>query len=305
MTEATITLTDNRLLSYARYGDPSGFPVIYYHGTPSSRLELEQWPHFGLQHEDLLRQRGLSLIAVDRPGMGGSTFNPKGSVLSFADDITALLQHLGIRFCSVLAWSGGGPFALALAYRLPQVVRQVQIFCGFSRHFDTEVVRHMRGNKAYFRTAQLFPALLRFLMGIVSKQQLRMPPPRMLTSLKPSDYRYFGNPRLYNVMTDVSIKEACRQGARGAVYEAALYFRPFGFALEAVSQPVHYWWGYDDTMVIGLHAEAIGRRVPQGTVHYKPQEGHLSIYVHYFGEVLDMLAANASPLSAPNINREQ
>lgn len=293
MTEAIFTLSDKRLLSYAQYGDPTGFPVIYFHGTPSSRLELEQWPHFGLDHEALLRQRRLCMIAVERPGMGRSSFHPSGTVLSFAHDVAALLQHLGIEACSVLAWSGGGPYALALAYHLPQVVLQVQIFCGFTRQFDAEVVRHMKGNKAYFLSAKKAPALLRTLMGLVSKQPLRIPPPRLLTSLKPSDYRYFGNRRLYNIMTDVSIKEACRQGAQGPVYEAALYFQPFGFSLNQVRQPVHYWWGHDDTMVIRLHAEAIEQQVPNGTVHYKEKEGHLSIYVQYFAEVLDMLAASA------------
>ena len=34
-----ITLTDGRALGFAEYGDPKGWPVMYFHGWPSSRLE--------------------------------------------------------------------------------------------------------------------------------------------------------------------------------------------------------------------------------------------------------------------------
>ncbi|OLY93425.1 Pimeloyl-ACP methyl ester carboxylesterase [Cnuella takakiae] len=289
MNGTILHLPDGRKLAYAQYGDPNGFPIIYFHGTPSSRREMEQWPHFGLDTNVLLRQRGLRIIAADRPGMGQSTFNPKGSVLSHAQDIAFLVQQLQISKCSVLAWSGGGPYALAIAYLLPQVVEQVQIFCGFTRQFDAEVVRHMKGNKTYFLTARYAPALIRPLMYAVSRRPLRKPPPRLLTDLKPVDYQYFGNPKLYSVMTDVSIKEACCQGARGPIYEAGLYFKPWGFRLQDILQPVHYWWGEEDTMVIRLHAAAVEQQIPKGKVTYLPAEGHLSIFVHHFETVLDLL----------------
>ena len=43
--------------------------VLYFHGFPSSRLEA------GLLHKDAVHHR-LRLLAVDRPGAGGSTLNP-------------------------------------------------------------------------------------------------------------------------------------------------------------------------------------------------------------------------------------
>lgn len=294
MSESFLELPDGRQLAFAIYGDPTGFPILYFHGHPSSRREMDQWPHFGLDVHTLLRQRGLCIIAPDRPGMGLSTFNPNGTVRSYAADVAFLLTHLGIESCSVLAWSGGGPYALALAHLVPGTVQQVQIFCGFSRHFDAEVVRHMKGNKTYFLTARHAPAVLRPMMYAVSRRRLRRPPPRMLTDLHPTDYHYFGNPKLYNVMTDVSIKEACRKNARGAVYEAGLYFQPFGFSLQEIQAPVHYWWGEHDTMVIRLHAEAVEQLIPNAKVTYLKGEGHLSIFVHYFEKVLNLLQPQQS-----------
>lgn len=45
-------------------------PILYFHGFSSSRLEA------GLLHGDALHY-GLSIVAVDRPGAGHSTHNPK------------------------------------------------------------------------------------------------------------------------------------------------------------------------------------------------------------------------------------
>src|SRR5262249_61094187 len=61
-----ITTHNGRTLQLSEGGDPSGFPVIAQHGTPSSRL---LW---GV-HDDLARGQGVRLIGYDRPGYGGST----------------------------------------------------------------------------------------------------------------------------------------------------------------------------------------------------------------------------------------
>ena len=75
MTDLTFSLADGRLLGYAFYGPEGGRPVLYLHGTPSSRLEpliINIWGH---SLTDLLQQYNIRLIAVDRPGMGLSTFD--------------------------------------------------------------------------------------------------------------------------------------------------------------------------------------------------------------------------------------
>ena len=37
--ESHVTLPDGRRLAYAEFGRPDGEPVLYCHGSPSSRLE--------------------------------------------------------------------------------------------------------------------------------------------------------------------------------------------------------------------------------------------------------------------------
>ena len=70
MTEHTIVLHDGRKVGYAVYGTAEGVPVLYFHGTPSSRLEPQLLNFYGVDIEDYLAKKRLRLIAVDRPGMG-------------------------------------------------------------------------------------------------------------------------------------------------------------------------------------------------------------------------------------------
>src|SRR4051812_39906431 len=117
MTDEIFQLPDKRNLCYALYGPGDGQPVLYFHGTPASRLEPSLVTAFGIDLYALLFKYNIQLIAVDRPGMGLSSFNPTGDFISFTDDVAHLLGFLKISKCKVLCWSGGGPFALAMAYR--------------------------------------------------------------------------------------------------------------------------------------------------------------------------------------------
>jgi pimeloyl-ACP methyl ester carboxylesterase len=290
MTSHTITLPDGRLLGYARYGPSAGRPVLYFHGTPSSRLELLLLHHYGVDLEALLGEAGLQLLAVDRPGMGLSTFNPQGDFLSFAADTGELMNQLSIASCPVLCWSGGGPFALATAYAHPQRISSVTIICGFTRRFDEEVVRVMNTNVWYFRAAKYIPAVLRSGLFVVSRRRVNSTVPQKVTGLPYVDFQYMKRLRDLRVLSRLTLKEACRVSTRGAVHEARTYFQEFGFPLEAIQQPVHYWWGTKDKSVIELHAQAVEQRVPGARMHYRPGEGHLSIWVKYMKEILQNIA---------------
>jgi len=285
----TFTLPDGRQLGYCLYGQLEGSPCLYFHGTPSSRLEPQLLAAYNIDLNLLLYKAGLFLIAIDRPGMGLSTFNPKGDFLSFAHDVQHLLRHLQIRHCPVLAWSGGGPYALAIAHQYPQLISSVSIICGFTRPFAQDVLQLMGMNKWYFHLAKRAPWLLKTSMNAIRKRPAKQLPPQWITGLPYVDYAYLKQPWHLQTMAKLTLKEACQNGAQGAVYEAGSYFKDFGFALSAIQQPVHYWWGLEDMTVISLHAEAVEQQAPNAIMHYREREGHLSLYVNCFEEVLQNL----------------
>ena len=103
-----LRLPDGRMLGFCVYGEPAGMPVVFLHGTPGSRLQI------AFAHE-VCRGLGVALIAPDRWGYGLSEA-PRDVVLSaYADDMAALMDHLGhARFC-IGGVSGGAPYAAAVA----------------------------------------------------------------------------------------------------------------------------------------------------------------------------------------------
>src|SRR5215218_7923245 len=290
--DQTITLMDGRKLGFALYGPVSGQPVLYFHGTPSSRLEPQLLNVYGVDLEAILFTANIQLIAIDRPGIGLSSFNSGGNFLSFAEDVKQLIDQLSVRACSILCWSGGGPYALAMAHQFPGTINIVFILCGFSRHFDEEVFRQMGFNKGYFRLAKYTPWLLRALMNILKNKEIAGFVPQKFTGLAYVDYALLKDiPRL-RVVAKTTVKEACRNGSKGPVYEAQSYYNDFGFSLSAIRQPVHYWWGTLDMSVDRVHAEAIEQQVPNAIMHYRQNEGHLSMYIKGFEEAMKIIKTN-------------
>jgi pimeloyl-ACP methyl ester carboxylesterase len=121
-----LTLPDGRNLGYAEFGDPNGAPCLYFHFTPGSRLE----PVALFSGTRRTWLQGIRLIGVDRPGFGLSDPQPGRTLLDWPDDITALADHLGIERFAVLGASGGGGYALACAYALPQRLTAALVVSG-------------------------------------------------------------------------------------------------------------------------------------------------------------------------------
>jgi len=108
MVDATMTLPDGRTLAYTAIGALDGPAVFYCHGAPGSRLELSVL-------DEAFADVGLRVITADRPGYGGSSPRLGRTTAEWADDITALADHLGIERFAVLGLSSGGPYAVACA----------------------------------------------------------------------------------------------------------------------------------------------------------------------------------------------
>ncbi|KAI1748448.1 alpha/beta hydrolase [Xylaria castorea] len=108
----TLELPDGRVLGFAEYGSPTGKPIFFFHGFPSSRLEAD-----GILK--LVHRQDLRVIAPERPGFGLSTFDPRHRITDWPADVRALAAHLGLGRFAILGGSGGAPYALACARALP------------------------------------------------------------------------------------------------------------------------------------------------------------------------------------------
>lgn len=120
-----IVAPDGRRVAIDIHGDPGGAPVLYLHGVPSSRLEVHV---FGLP--DAAREAGVKLVALDRPGIGGTDPKPGRTVLDTADDVAAVADALGHTRFALLGYSAGSPFALATATRLSPRITALGVVSG-------------------------------------------------------------------------------------------------------------------------------------------------------------------------------
>jgi pimeloyl-ACP methyl ester carboxylesterase len=76
--------------------------------------------------EEVFATSGYTVLAPSRPGYGRTPLETGGSAGGFADATRALCEHLGIgKVAAVVGTSGGGPTAVALAARHPDLVERL------------------------------------------------------------------------------------------------------------------------------------------------------------------------------------
>lgn len=120
-----IRLPDGRRLGFAAYGNPAGPLVLYFHGTPGSRVDAQL-----ILPE--IEAAGLRVIAIDRPGMGLSDYQPGRQILNWPADVTCLVESLGYGATpfGVIGMSGGAPYALACLRCIPHRLTHVAVVSG-------------------------------------------------------------------------------------------------------------------------------------------------------------------------------
>ena len=150
--DIVIQVSDKRRLAYAEYGEPDGAPVLLFHGLPGSRLSWGLIPGSPFPP-------GLRIIAPDRPGYGRSDPKPGRTVLDWADDVAELADVLEIEKFAVLGVSGGGPGALACAWKMPERLTSVGVVSSPAPTNAPGVFEGMsKTNRFFMKLAWRFPA---------------------------------------------------------------------------------------------------------------------------------------------------
>ncbi len=294
MGDHLLQLRDGRRLCFAEYGDPSGSPVMLFHGNPSSRLSWGLIP--GSPFRDHVR-----LIAPDRPGFGRSDFQPGRQLLDWPDDVCELADFLGLSRFALLGISGGGPAALACAWKIPDRLTAVGVV---SSPCPTDVPGATTGmsrtNRAIFFLACHAPGLIRlnmtYLAYLARRDRLLE---RLVYKMADADKALLSRPEIRRYLS-AGFAEALRQGGRGSAHEIIInHGRPWGFSLEEIEIEVHLWQGEDDPSVPPSMGRYLARALPRCHATFIPGAGHLWGLEHV-GEVLDALLPDRPPgVTAP------
>ena len=118
-----VQLHDGAVLAFEEYGDPTGVPVIFCHGWPSSRTMAQL-------ADEPARVLGVRIISPDRPGISGSSMQLDRKLSDWPSLVERLADDLELGEFRILAISGGAPYAYATAVAMPERVRAIAIVGG-------------------------------------------------------------------------------------------------------------------------------------------------------------------------------
>ena len=281
-------LSDGRRLGYDERGAPDGKPVFYLHGSPSSRLESKLYIS-----EDLLQSSGVRLIAVDRPGMGLSDFQPNRRLLDFPNDLLALADHLRIERFVILAYSLGGIHGLACAFAIPERLTQVGIVSGAALFTEPELMTNINeGTRQFLTMPREKPLLSRLFLWMMLGVMPRVAPKKFIAGaaavLPEADRAIVSDPKVQRDFID-AMYEAMRQGTRGAFHESLLSVTDYGFRLQDIRAPLQLWHGEEDKNIPVEMARFAASAIPKCEAKFYPDEGHLSLFKKHAAEFIRAL----------------
>ncbi|MCH7225511.1 alpha/beta fold hydrolase [Haloferula sp. A504] len=280
------TLPDGRRLSYARYGDPAGMPVIFHHGWPSSRYQAAFL-------DPIARERGVAIIAPDRPGVGHSDSRPGRHFSDWPDDLAGLADQLGIGGFRILGVSGGGPYALAACAGLGDRIERAAILCGAPPLADKSDRSHMHWVYRTLATStrlrrMALPGVVRLSRWMVARGPERAPMSWMLRSIPEVDREAIFSSGGWAVVSR-SFREATRRGAPGMLEDGEVYLSKWDFDPGKITVPVHFWHGKADANLPFEVARKLAATVPTAETSWIEGQGHYSLPVNHAGEALDWL----------------
>lgn len=269
--EEIVRLNDGRALGYAEYGQPDGIPVMFFNGTPGTRIK-------GSICSEAAHRAGVRLICPDRPGYGLSDPKPNRLLLQWPDDITQLADALGLSRFAVCGISGGGPHVAACAYKIPERLTGVGIISGAGPFGLTAgTTPKLRG---VMRLLARYPGSVRPVVWLIVRALTRWPDAtvKRLTATKviPDQEALRDHGEAYKLDT----LEAFRQGASGFVGDLTILARPWGFRLEDIAVPVFLWHGDLDDTVVPEVARYMAATIPNCTATFFPDAGHLVFARH-------------------------
>ena len=242
-----IEVAPGRKLSFAEFGRHDGRAVVWLHGTPGARTQVPEEARL------IAAREGLRIIGIDRPGIGRSTAHVYRDVADFADDLRVVLDALVTAVGSL----GGvaptvGPDAapggiVDLARRTQPFLKFVRVPLGFGLS----------------RFVQAVTPLGDPLIGLYA----RFSPPGDRALLSHEDFK------------SVFLGDLTRQGRRqfsAPFADIMLFGRDWGFRLDDVKVPVHWWHGDADNIIPFAHGAHMVDRLPDAHLHAIPGGGHLA-----------------------------
>ncbi len=194
-------------------------------------------------------------------------------------DLELVADQLGIGRFSTIGLSGGAPYAMAAAARLPDRVASVGVLGGVVPSVGADAAPGGLVGFAH-RFRGLLP-LVREPAGLALTTLVRVARPIGSQGLDlyarlspPGDREVLRRPDIKEMFLDDLTTNGSR-GLRSVVYDGILFTRDWGFLPSAIGVPLTWWHGDADNIVPLEHAWHLVPRIPGAVLHVRDGESHL------------------------------
>ena len=274
-TDHALTLRDGRRVQVAEWGPPDCVPVMFFHGTPGSRLlcpDLAATERAGVRH-----------LSFDRPGYGRS--DPFAGVAGYTEAarlVVEMLDLLRVERAGLVGWSGGGPYALACGAYAPERVSAIATVCANGRPATAdELAAEPDDVRELLTRAREDPIGARELVR-ERCAWLADDPRRLLRQSERFDAAMFDAPGLRETFA-AWMDEAGVLSIDGYVDDWLVTFASadWGFDLADVAVPVFSWYGERDPLVESFHAAYQRDHIPDCQTFGCPECWHFVLVAHW------------------------
>jgi pimeloyl-ACP methyl ester carboxylesterase len=239
----------------------------------------------------VLHDIGARLVVVDRPGYGLSDFYEGRTLLDWPDDVARLADTLSLDRFAVLGFSGGGPYAAACAYKIPDRTTCTALL-GCLAPFDVPTMADSMppASRGLFETAAQD-----YRQAEQQFTQLADSPGALFHVMEataaPVDKKRFSDPGFRQMFLQ-NMEESCRQGLQGIAYDMSIAAKPWGFDPAEIKTPILLWHGTADANVPVAMGRYLAKTIAQCRARFVPDEGHYLMFEHW-KEILQRLTGQS------------
>lgn len=277
---SSVTLDNGHTIAYGEYGDPGGTPVVFFHGTPGSRILA------GL-FDSAAAASGVRLLTFDRPGFGRSDPWPTRSISDSGAVVTAVLDDADAATTSLLAFSGGSQHAIATAATDSDRITNVDIVSGATPPAVSDSTPPLQ--RVLGTLATRAPLVLRGLFRGQAWVAERREPSFVVSQYRADDSNTSIDDQVaMTVKTD--FLEAVSNSRHGVVTEFQNTASDWGIDFSTLNVPVTFWHGSNDTNVPLENVRRFNRAVPNGTLRVNKTADHIQTLVESVPAIFDQMA---------------
>jgi pimeloyl-ACP methyl ester carboxylesterase len=260
--ELSVDVGSGRVITYTTYGDPSGDPVLLFHGTPGSGK-------LGALYDMLAREESVSIIAPDRPGYGNSSPWNEWHPRVIREAMEPVIEDREAESVDLLAFSGGAPFALALGATCPNRVRGISLVSaasppsmGDQPPLPIRLVGH---------AAATLPGIAHAVYGLQHWMGQRRPD-SLVDQLTTGERSV--PPEVSRTVAD-AILEGIGEQTDGVVAESRLFVENWNIDFTEIDVPVEIYHGDNDDNASLSGVRALAEALPDATLHVVSGSDHL------------------------------